>query len=244
MPQDILTDQELIADPVFFEKVQNPGTRLADTRELVRISLLALAQSSSVTVRSGAVCVLAYRLLDDMADDRLSFELICAQGDQVLAQLEEYDGPDWMRWVTSVNMAVGYVKLKSGEERAALKHFEYVMENRSKLHLWPTMTPSHVAAALFSGCIHVKLGNPDDGRLRFEIGAKVFREGVNCLDLSKYWASFELVSATMYLIECNNELAFVRDRKIFQERGEKLFGPVKKLFTSAFTAHDISSLSK
>jgi hypothetical protein len=150
-----------------------------------------------------------------------------------LKSREPQDG-DWMRWTTSLNMALAYSHLHDRDYTAALERFKAVVENVNMLKLWPNMIASSVAACLFAGLIEAKFGNHASGTAFFNEGGKIFKAGISLLDPRDYWTSHDIIGASLYLHECNNEKLVLGGNGPIHPRGSRLWDLYRKLMAENF----------
>lgn len=223
---------------IFFRNVQNPSTRSKDVAFLVSEAKRAL-ESHDLFVRSASVCILSYRILElseFVKHDVLEIKSALDTVQKDLLGFKSQEGL-WMRWSTSVSMARAYLMLFMGDSTTARDEFSIVSGTINELPKWPQMTASLIAACLFAGCLESIHGSTEAAVQIFERAPVIFKKGTELLRLSDYWPAFELVGATAYLLECNNERDCILTQSEHHNRGSRLWGHTSILFKNHILSH-------
>lgn len=122
----------------YFNKIQNPATRLADPQSLVDGALAALQQFPEPEIKASAMCVLLYRYLESDGKIHIGNEIEVLDSAQFIRNaLDNVDRFENVRWYLSLGLVISAVQLKMHHQNSSGSNpaSKILIENIDKLHL-------------------------------------------------------------------------------------------------------------
>lgn len=203
----------------FERAIQIPSTRIADKETLALAAYHCYTRFTDYSIRSGAVCVLGYRLLDQPSRTISAlqpfFEKVLHEiADAELKAMPNVKPGPYLRWHTSLRLLQGYWNLKNNNLQAALDSFVEVKNHWGSLEYWPSAVCNLLIAALLAGLIYQKNGDRAAAMAQWTGTEQLLRSGLKNAELINTYGFDELINAIHIARECKVGLVASSDGKI------------------------------
>lgn len=181
----------------YASKIQVPSTRIKNDELIAYASYHCFNRfNSDYVVKSGALCVIGYRLLS--GDDKKIKQLANFFEDAIVEVADEVPNVSqgvYLRWHTSLRLLQGYYCLAKSDLEGAYKSFSEVRNHWHLLEKWPSAISNLLIAALFAGLIAKKIGRSELAKNEWSGAPELMLSAVGAAKTPNYYAFEEIINA-------------------------------------------------
>lgn len=188
----------------FSDQIQVPSTRISDPETAAMVAYHCYHRfESDYVVKSGALCVIGYRLLCSPTPAILVLRPFFAKAIKELAEEVPSTSPGvYLRWHTSLRLLQGYWNLQQQDLQAAMESFAEVKNHWHSLDFWPSAISNLLIAALLAGLIYQTKGNFAAALHQWSGSDELLKSGIKNAKFENTYAFDELINAVTIAREC------------------------------------------